>query len=193
MVSKQIHFRYFIAVIEDISQRKAAEQARQDSEARYRELFENSPISLWEQDFSAVKQAIDALHRQGVTDFRRYFAQHTEFVATALAQVKMLAFNRASLVLYGARSRDELLAGLDRLVPAAGYPLFVEELVWIAEGRTTFTWEGVNQRLTGEHIHVRLHWSAAPGHEHTLDRVLVSIEEIEAPVSLQASHDMNRP
>jgi two-component system sensor histidine kinase UhpB len=44
--------KYFIAVVEDISQRKAAEQARQESEARYRELFENSPISLWEQDFS---------------------------------------------------------------------------------------------------------------------------------------------
>ncbi|HAJ34363.1 MAG TPA: hypothetical protein DCL15_01540 [Chloroflexi bacterium] len=179
--------KYFIAVVEDISPRKAAEQARQDSEARYRELFENSPISLWEQDFSAVKQALDALHRQGVTDFRSYFVQHAEFVATALAQVKMLAFNRASLALYGARNRDELLAGLDRLVPAAGYPLFIEELVWIAEGRTTFTWEGVNQRLTGEHIHVRLHWSAAPGHEQTLDRVLVSIEEIEAPVALLAS------
>lgn len=185
--------KYFIAVVEDISLRKAAEQARQESEARYRELFENSPISLWEQDFSAVKQAIDALHRQGVTDFRRYFAQHTDFVAMALAQVKMLAFNRASLALYGARSRDELLAGLDRLVPAAGYPLFVEELVWIAEGRTAFTWEGVNQRLTGEHIHVRLHWSAAPGHEQTLDRVLVSIEEIEAPVSLQAAYGARRP
>lgn len=179
--------KYFIAVVEDISQRKAAEQALLDSEARYRELFENSPISLWEQDFSAVKQAIDALRHQGVTDFRTYFAQHTEFVATALTQVKMLAFNRASLALYGARSHDELLAGLDRLVPAAGYPLFTEELVWIAEGRTNFTWEGVNRRLTGEHIHVRLHWSAAPGHEQTLDRVLVSIEEIEAPVALQSS------
>jgi len=33
---------------------------------------------------------------------------------------------------------------------------------------------------------VRLHWSAAPGHEQTLDRVLVSIEEIEAPVTRQA-------
>lgn len=176
--------KYFIAVVEDISQRKAAEQARHDSEARYRELFENSPISLWEQDFSAVKQAIDALRRQGVTDFRTYFAQHTEFVAMALAQVKMLAFNRASLALYAAHTRDELLAGLDRLVPAEGYPLFTEELTWIAEGRTTFTWEGVNQRLTGEHIHVRLHWSAAPGHEETLDRVLVSIEEIEAPAAL---------
>jgi PAS domain S-box-containing protein len=178
--------KYFIAVVEDISQRKEAERARHDTEARYRELFENSPISLWEQDFSAVKQAIIALRRQGVTDFRAHFAQHTEFVAASLAQVKLLAFNRASLALYGAQSRDELLAGLDRLVPAAGYPLFIEELVWIAEGRTAFTWEGVNQRLTGEHIHVRLHWSAAPGHEQTLDRVLVSIEEIEAPVTSQA-------
>lgn len=179
--------KYFIAVVEDISQRKEAEQARRNSEARYRELFENSPISLWEQDFSAVKQAIDALRRQGVTDFRTYFAQHTEFVATCLAQVKLLAFNRASLALYGAHSNDELLAGLDRLVPAAGYPLFVEELLWLTEGRTAFTWEGVNQRLTGEHIHVRLHWSAAPGHEQMLDRVLVSIEEIETPITRQTT------
>ena len=75
--------KYFIAVVEDISQRKDAERARHDTEARYRELFENSPISLWEQDFSAVKQAINTLRRQGVTDFRTYFAQHTEFVRFA--------------------------------------------------------------------------------------------------------------
>jgi len=91
----------------------------------------------------------------------------------------MLSFNRASLELYGASNRDELLASLDRLVPAAGYPLFIEELVWIAEGRTAFVWEGVNRKLSGEHIHVRLHWSAAPGHEQLLDRVLVSIEAID--------------
>lgn len=167
---------YFIAVVEDISQRKAAEQARSESEARYRELFENSPISLWEQDFSGVKRAIEALRQQGISDFRAYFEQHTEAVTACLAQVKLLSFNRASLELYGAHDRDELLASLERLVPAEGYPLFSEELVWIAEGRTAFTWEGVNRRLNGELIHVRLHWSAAPGHEATLERVLVSIE-----------------
>ena len=82
--------------------------------------------------------------------------------------------------LYGASNRDELLASLDRLVPAAGYPLFIEELVWIAEGRTAFVWEGVNRKLSGEHIHVRLHWSAAPGHEQ--DVYKRQIEEFrEAP------------
>ena len=172
--------RSFIVVTEDISRRKKAEQSLADSEARFRGLFENSPISLWEQDFSAVKTAIDRLRAEGVTDFRSYFEQHSEVVAACIAQVKLIDFNKASLALYGAESRDELVAGLDRLVPAEGYPLFTEELVWIAEGRTSFVWEGVNSKLSGERIHIRLHWSAAPGHENSLASVLVAIEDITA-------------
>lgn len=170
--------KYFIAVVEDISQRKEAERARMESEARYRDLFENSPISLWEQDFSGVKRMIATLHGGGVTDFRAYFERHTDMVQQCLAQVKLLSFNRASLDLYGAADREELLSNLDRFMPEEGYPLFIEELVWIAEGRTNFSWEGVNRKLSGEHIFIRLHWSAAPGHEEKLDRVLVSIEDI---------------
>ena len=172
--------RSFIVVTEDISRRKEAEQALADSEARFRGLFENSPISLWEQDFSGVKAAIDRLRAEGVTDFRSYFEQHDEVVAACIAQVKLIDFNKASLALYGAESRDELVAGLDRLVPAEGYPLFTEELVWIAEGRTSFVWEGVNRKLSGERIHIRLHWSAAPGHETSIASVLVAIEDITA-------------
>ena len=37
--------------------RKQAEEALKESEARFRALFEDSPISLWEQDFSLVKAA----------------------------------------------------------------------------------------------------------------------------------------
>ena len=39
------------------------------SELRYRALFENSPISLWEEDFSRLKSHFDQLKEDGVDDF----------------------------------------------------------------------------------------------------------------------------
>ena len=168
--------KYFISVIEEISHRKRTEEALHRSEARYRGLFENSPISLWEQDFSTVKQRLDALQRAGVTDFRVHLQERPELVAELIALVKNVTFNQASLDLYGAGSTADLMVALDRLVPPAAHQLFVDELVWIGEGRKSFTWEGINCKLSGEIFDVRLHWSAAPGHEDTLDRVLVAIE-----------------
>lgn len=37
-----------------------------ESEKRFRGLFENSPVSIWEADFSAVKASLDTLKEQGV-------------------------------------------------------------------------------------------------------------------------------
>ena len=36
---------------------------------KYQGLFEATPISLWEEDFSQIKQFIDQLRQNGVTDF----------------------------------------------------------------------------------------------------------------------------
>ena len=55
--------------------RKRSEQALRESEARYRGLFEDSPIALWEEDFSAVKQRLDALRQDGVTNFAAVFCR----------------------------------------------------------------------------------------------------------------------
>ena len=52
--------------------RKQAEQSLRESEEHYRGLFEDSPISLWEEDFSAVKQRLEALRKRGVKKFRTY-------------------------------------------------------------------------------------------------------------------------
>lgn len=168
-------------------ERTRAQQALRDNEARYRGLFEHAPIAFFEQDFSAVKRRIDQLCSQGVDDFRTYFETHPALVTECIQQVRFLAWSKASLAMYGASNEEELLVGLERLVPAEARHLFVDELVWIAQGRTTFEWEGVNCTLSGEPFDIRLHWAAEPGYEQSLARVLVTIEDITEVKRLQAA------
>ncbi|MEJ2621696.1 MAG: PAS domain-containing protein, partial [Candidatus Thiodiazotropha sp.] len=83
-----------------------------ESESRYRTLFENSPVSIWEEDFSAVKTFFDQLRHEGVTDIEPYFDQHPEIVRQCADLAKIIDVNRAYLVLHGAASKEELLVGL---------------------------------------------------------------------------------
>ena len=127
------------------------------------------------------------LRQQCVQYFRTFFENNPQEVSQCVALIKVLRFNHASLELYAANDRSEMLSSIDQLVPAEGYQLFIEELVWIAEGRTSFAWEGVNRTLRGEIINIRLHWTAAPGFEESLARVLVSIENITASKRAEAA------
>jgi len=166
-------------------ERAWTQETLRHNEARYRGLFEHAPIAIFEQDFSAVKQRIDQLRREGVRDFRAFFDAHPAVVTECIQQVRFLDWSRASLAMYGARNEDELQVGLEILVPVGARRLFVDELVWIAQGRTAFEWEGINCKLDGKPFNIRLHWAAEPGYEQSLARVLVTIEDITEVKRLQ--------
>ncbi|MCJ7577692.1 MAG: PAS domain S-box protein [candidate division Zixibacteria bacterium] len=162
----------------DITERKRAEETLRASEQRYRGLFEDSPISLWEEDFSDIKTHIDSLRTKGVRDFRTYFQNHPEVVAHCAAQVKVVDVNKASLELFKARSKEELQRGLDKTFRQKSYGAFSEELISLADGKTMFETETLTQTLTGDKKNIALRWTVAPGYEQTYSKVLVSITDI---------------
>ncbi len=96
---------------EKITERRLAEEELHRSEARFRNIFETANVSIWEEDFSDVKTALDALKAQGVTDFRGYLAAHPEFVQQAVEMVRVIDVNEATLRLLEATSKEELLGG----------------------------------------------------------------------------------
>src|SRR2546422_911263 len=134
----------------DITKRKEAEARLRESEQRYRYIFDSTGVSIWEEDFSQVKVAIDELRSRGVRDFREYFAAHPEFVQQAITMVRIVDVNDVSVKLFAAGSKDELLVSLHKVFVPETQEVFLRELIAIAEGRTSFEAETVLQSLKGD-------------------------------------------
>jgi len=164
----------------DITAHQRAEYALQQSNKRYQSLFEDSPISIWQEDFSEVKAYLQTLRDQGVQDIRAYFAAHPGAVAQCADLIKVIAVNKAALKMYGAESKEELYQGLRYVIADESYQVFHEIIMALAEGRTLFEGEGLTQTIKGKKLHVIIRLSVIPGFEQTLGRVLVSIIDITA-------------
>jgi PAS domain S-box-containing protein len=168
------------------AQRKEAIEALQQSEERYRSLFEHSPISLWEEDFSAVKTYLDHLRAEkGIQNFRAYFESHPKTITECAVMVKVVDVNQASVELFQAESKEKLLGSLSQIFVKGSHHAFEEELIAIAENKTEF--EDINisrplrsRTLKGDTKYTTLKWSVAPGYEETFSKVLVSIVDITA-------------
>ncbi len=169
----------------DLTNRKRNEQALQASEARYRNLFEDSPISLWDEDFSKIKLYIDALKNQGIDDFRAYFDANPEAVVECARLAEIKDVNDATVSLYKAQSKEHLLGQLDQVFRDETYSVFKEELITLAEGKTAFKIEIVNQTMQGEKMNVSLRLSIAPGYEDSWSQVFVSIIDITERVKAE--------
>ncbi len=154
------------------------EDALRQSERRYRSLFENCPVALWEEDFSGVKRHIDELRAKGVRDFRAWFAAHPEEVTYCSRLVRILDVNQAALRLFEAKNKEDLLSGLEQVLSDESYAQLAEQLIAIGEGRTLVEIEAANRTLSGRVIHFALRWSAVSGCEDLLSRVIVSMEDV---------------
>ena len=174
-----------LVIVRDISERKLAELGLEQSRERYRALFESSPVSLWEEDFSAVRQRFDQLRASGVTELAQHLKEHPEEVRHCASLVRGIDVNTATVKLYKAKNKEELLASLTNLFDEESYPVFRDELAALAQGWTVFESAGVNRAVDGTRIHVVLRWNVAPGCEQTLSRVFVSVVDITGPAPFE--------
>jgi len=163
-----------------ITELKQAEENLKQSQERYLGLFEDSPVSLWEEDFSKVKDYVDYLRQSGVTDFRTYFDAHPEVVIHCMKLMKIIDVNKSTLQLVKAQNREELYAGLNRIFTEQSLLVFKEVLILLAEGGLHYESEALYLTLSGEKITVLFQMNVMPGYENTLSKVLVSLQNITA-------------
>ena len=172
--------------IDDISHRVQAERQLALSECYARGLFEHSPVSLWVEDFSAVKRLIDEVRAAGIRDFRTFIDVHPEFVERCMQEIRVVDVNQLTLTLFAAPDKATLLRRLNEVFRDDMRAHFAEQLIDLWDGKLFQQRETVNYSLEGETVHVHLQFSVLPGREHDWSLVLVSLTDITARKKAEA-------
>lgn len=153
---------HFVTVFSDVTARATARaklerqtaeleeavQERERAEARYRSLFENNPIVIWEEDFSAAKPRVDEIAAEH-GDVAGYLEDHPAEIESLFDRVEFLDVNQAAVEYYEADSKAELLGNLDALMTPESRAANRDMWQAIADGDRSFRAETVSRTLTG--------------------------------------------
>jgi diguanylate cyclase (GGDEF)-like protein len=172
--------------IEDVTERENARRRLVHSENYAFGLFAHSPVSLWVEDFSAVKRLIDDVRMRGVEDFRVFTDVHGEFVQRCMSEIRVIDVNSRTLELFGAPDKSTLLRNLASVFRDDMEPHFREQLVDLWDGKLFQQREVVNYALDGTKLHLLLQFSVLPGHERDWSRVQVALTDITARKKAEA-------
>ena len=165
----------------EVEVRRQAEVAIRKNEQRYRSLFEDAPISLWEEDLSDVKAYLDQL--QGTDpcqDFIGYLDEQDGIVEACVQRIRVLKVNQASLDLFELQSQDELVARMARNHSPQFLADFKAELIALLKQETCFELETIVPMDRGESKHLLVRGFVVEGHEHDWSRVLISMLDLTA-------------
>ncbi|NOZ70822.1 MAG: GAF domain-containing protein [Chloroflexi bacterium] len=163
-----------------------------DSEERYRSLFENSPVALWEEGYSKLMEYVNTLVASGVKDLRTYLATHPEALRECLRRVHVVNVNQAALDMLQAKDKPELLGSLYRICTEDSFRIFQEEILVLAAGGDRFEAETQVKTLKGEVRDIYLRFVRQKGTGNATKPCLVLVATLDITDLKQAEHEMKR-
>jgi signal transduction histidine kinase len=167
-------------------------KAFDERERRFQSLFQNAPVSMWQEDFSQVGAEITALTESGINDLERYLMANPEEVRRLATLVRVNDVNDAALALTEAPARSVLLGYLTMDTFSRGaLESFIPQFMAIANDRESVSTElhgGLT--VTGRPIEALLVWSA-PRVDNALDLSNVTVAIVDITRQREAERDLH--
>ncbi len=196
-----IHLRYYLspipdhegticgvmAMVEDDTELKRAEEALRESERRYRQLFQSAPIALIEWDVSELKQYLEQLRASGISNFRQYLTQQPQQIHHCWSLIKTANYNQAFLKLMGITAHD---VPVDAFLPTdtKEFRNMARDVILVAaDGNPAVEREAALVTTIGERKIILGKSLVVSGHEETLDRVAIAMVDISARKAAEAA------
>jgi PAS domain S-box-containing protein len=168
----------FIAFINDITKQKETQENLLQSEQRYARLFENAPISLWEEDFSAALSYLNNQIKQKKLPVELLLENHPEVLAKCSDLVKVIDVNQHTLALYEASTKKELFGNLSKILTTKSYDVFKEGMIALYKGNPDYSAEAENKTLKGNELNLFMRWSFYNDLNSSSKKAIVSVFDL---------------
>ncbi len=124
-----------VLVFRDVTEEYTVRQSLHQSEERFKRLFENAEISIWNEDMSQVHNMLKTLRDSGVSDLRQYLKENQQAAWDMAAMVKVVQVNRATLKLFKVDSEDEFFHPINKKFGPDDIGVFINGLyaIWNKE------------------------------------------------------------
>ena len=153
---------------------------RSDAEhEKYLSIIEYSPVSLWAEDISRLRAKLAEMRTVAGFSLRSHMNEHPEFVQEAFKLIQVIDVNQASLRLFEADRKEQLIGPLDRVLDDVSRGAAVETILAIDDGRTDIEVESSAVTLKGKKLAL-LAKSHIPPADAAYPSMLVSLIDITA-------------
>ena len=168
-------------MIQNITEEQVAVDSLRESEERYHSMFEQLPLGVQEEDYSAIKKAVDKLLHQGVEDIEEYFLENPRMLRDLVGQTRITNVNDALLTMHGVDSQQTFLsneADFDSWWDAQWGHYYAAEIAALAGDRNIYEAERVESKFDGTYFETRMIVIPARGSEDSWARVITIHEDI---------------
>jgi len=160
----------------DITDMMSAEKALMEEENKFRGFFENAPIGIWLEDFSAIKHWVEQTRGHGL-DPEAILTGNEAEVKKLAGMVKVVDVNETSVNLLGEISKVSLTRHLPDYFNPDSLRVFEQEMITLIRGEKVFHSEIPITTTLGEK-YLNLSLAIQPGYEESWERILVSFTDI---------------
>ena len=179
----------------EVTERARADMLRRSDE-RYRSLFDQAPISIWEEDWAEAKELVDRLKSNGVVDVETHLLNQPELLERIAWEVVVVDFNDATVDTYRAPDKASFWPiAIQNFATTSHWDAFRQSVSAFARGETKVVVQAWEKTYDGGDIFVRDTLFIPPRYRDDWARVVRVVEDITeahtlaAQLSHQASHD----
>jgi DNA-binding CsgD family transcriptional regulator len=141
-------------------------------------IFDQLPIAIWEEDWSAAKPLVDEVRRQGIADYRRHFRNNGVLACRIASLTRVVDCNATATTMFrapdkaafGRLARSSFLTGEEQLI-------LCDVVAALASGEPRGVVQGWMRTHDGGQIHVRDSLFIPEQHRRTWARVIHATED----------------